>query len=158
MFTLQPSQLSPQIQAFMTTSIIFVLAVYSYDLLRYFIPSWPSWLKHFVAIPSRSDRSYTSSANNSLLEERSSSHKHPVNSLTGYMPGITVLPSPPPTYLSATPKSTVHGYQAHEPSSFHRTPPLEPPIIFIPTTGHAAGRLMNGSSQCPASLWSTILI
>ena len=116
----------------------------------------PSWLKHFVAIPS-----HTSSANDSLLEERSSSlasHKHPVNSLTGYVPGIAVLPSPLPIYLSTTPKSTVHAYQAHDPSSFHRTPPLEPPIIFISTTAHAAGRSMNGSFQCPTSLWSTILI
>lgn len=118
----------------------------------------PSWLKHFVATPSHSDRSYTSSANNSLLEERSSPHKHPVNSLTGFVPGITVLPSPPPTYLSTTPKSTVHGYQAHEPSSFHRTPPLEPPIIFIPTSGRTAGWSMNGSSQCPTFLWPSILI
>lgn len=39
MLTLQPSQLSPQIQAFMTTSTILLLAVHSYDLLRYFIPS-----------------------------------------------------------------------------------------------------------------------
>ena len=118
----------------------------------------PSWLKHFIAIPSHSDRSYTSSANNSLLEERSSSlasHKCPVNSLTGYVPGITVLPSPPPTYLSTTPKSTMHGYQAHESSSFHRTPPLGPPIIF---PKHAADRPMNGPSRCPIGLWSSILI
>ena len=39
MLTLQPSQLSLQIRTFVTTSIILVIAVYSYDLLRYFIPS-----------------------------------------------------------------------------------------------------------------------
>ena len=118
----------------------------------------PSWLKHFVAISSHSDRSYTSSANNSLLEERSSPHKHPVNSLTGFVPGITVLPTLPPTYLSTTAKSTVHEYQAHEQYSFHRTPPLEPPIIFIPTSGRTAGWSMNGSSQSPTYMWSSILI
>ena len=150
MLTLQPSQLS-QIRAFMTTSIILWYLLFTVMTcldISFLLDLLPSWLKHLVAIPSHSDRSHTSSANDSLLEERSSSlasHKCPVNPLTGYVPGITVLPSPPPTYLSTTPKSAVHGYQAHEPFSFHRTPPLEPPIIFIPTTGHAARRSMNGS-------------
>ena len=118
----------------------------------------PSWLKHFVAIPSNSDRPYTSSSpSTSLLEERSgspASHKCPVDSLTGYMPGIIVLPSPPPTYLSTTSKPTVHGYQECEPFSFNQTPPIpkkkatsfdnnmerfpalnKPPVFFSSTLG-----------------------
>ena len=117
----------------------------------------PSWLKHLVAIPSHSDRSHTSSANDSLLEERSSSlasHKCPVDSLTGYMPGIIVLPSPPPAYPPPASKLAVPAYREHGPP-FYRTPPLGPPIIF---PKHAADRPMNGSSQCPTALWSIILI
>ena len=62
----------------------------------------PSWLKHFIAIPSHSDQSYASSTNTSLLEERSSSlasHKRPINPLTEYVPGITVLVRLPPIHL-----------------------------------------------------------
>lgn len=118
----------------------------------------PSWLKHFVAIPSNSDRPYTSSSpSTSVLEERSgspASHKCPVDSLTGYMPGIIVLPSPPPAYPPPASKLAVPAYREHGPP-FYRTPPLGPPIIF---PKHAADRPMNGSSQCPTALWSIILI
>lgn len=172
-FTLQPSQLSPQIRTFLTTSIILVLAVYSHGLLRFsFLHDLlPSWLKRFVAIPSNSDRSYTSSSRNtSLLEVGSSSpvsHESPVNSLTGYVPGITVLPSPPPAFLSTPSKSAVHGYQVCEPFSFNRTSPIprqkttsfdnnterlpalhKPPIFFSSTSDmHAAYQPMKSSSQ-----------
>lgn len=131
----------------------------------------PSWLKRFVAIPSNSDQPYTSaSPNTSLLEEGSgspASHKSPVNPLTGYVPGITVLPSPPPAYLSTTSKSAVHGFQGCEPFSFNQTPPIpkekatsfdnnierfpalqKPPIFFSSTSGmHAADQPMKSSSQ-----------
>lgn len=130
--------------------------------ITFFHDFLPSWLKCFVAIPSNSDQPYTStSPNTSLLEGGSSSpasHKSPVNSLTGYVPGITMLPSLPPTYLSTTSKSAVHGDQECKPFSFNQTPPIpkekatsfdnnmeqfpalhKPPIFFSSTSGmHAA--------------------
>ena len=151
----------------------------------------PSWLKCSVAIPSSLDQTPSSSRNTSLLEEGSSSensspvsHKNPICSLTEYMPGITVLPSPSPAYLFTTSKSAVHGvvdgygYQGCEPFSYNRTPPIprvktksfegnmeglpawhDPSILFSPTTP-AAYQPMNDSSQRPTIflLWSSILI
>ena len=137
----------------------------------------PAWVKWFLATPSNSDRPYTSSSRNtSLLEERSDSpvsHKSPVHSPTGYVRGITVLPSPPPAYPFTTSKSAVHGvidvyeYQGCEPFSFNRIPPIprdktrsfednmeqlpalhEPPIIFSPTSDmRAADQPIKSSSQ-----------
>ena len=160
MLTLQPSQLS-QIRAFMTTSIILWYLLFTVMTcldISFLLDLLPSWLKHFVAIPSNSDRPYTSSSpSTSVLEERSgspASHKCPVDSLTGYMPGIIVLPSPPPAYPPPASKLAVPAYREHGPP-FYRTPPLGPPIIF---PKHAADRPMNGSSQCPTALWSIILI
>lgn len=131
----------------------------------------PSWLKRFVAIPSNSDRPDTSSSRNtSLLGEGSgspASYESPISLSIGYVPGITVLPSPPPAYLSTTSKSAVHGYQGCEPFSFNQTPPIpkekatrfdnnierlpalhRPPIFFSSTSAmHAAGQPMKSSSQ-----------
>lgn len=126
--------------------------------ITFFHDFLPSWLKRFVAIPSNSDQPYTSaSPKDSSLEGGSgspASHRSPVNSLTGYVPGITVLPSPPPTYLSTISKPTVHGYQECEPFSFNQTPPIpkkkatsfdnnmerfpalnKPPVFFSSTLG-----------------------
>ena len=131
----------------------------------------PLWLKRFVVIPSNSDRPSTSSSHNtSLLEEGNGSpvsHKSTVHLLTEYVPGITMLPSLPPVYLSTTSKSAAHGYQGCEPSSFHQTPPIpkekatcidnnmeqlpalhRPPIFFSSTSDmHAAGQPVKSSSQ-----------
>ena len=130
--------------------------------ITFFYDFLPSWFKCFFPIPSNSDQPYTSaSPNTSLLEGGSgspASHKSPVNLLTGYMPGITMLPSLPPTYLSTTFKSAVHGYQECKPFSFNQTLPIpkekatsfdnnmeqfpalhKPPIFFSSTSGmHAA--------------------
>ena len=131
----------------------------------------PLWLKCFVAIPSNSDWPYTSSSpNTSLLEEgsgSSASHKSPVNLLTGYVPGITMLPSPPSAYLSTISKSAMHGYQGCEPFSFNQTPPIpkgkatsfdnnmerlpalhRPPSFFSSTSDmYSAGQPMKSLSQ-----------
>ena len=111
----------------------------------------PSWVKHLIGTTSDSDWSHTSSERNTSPQE--ASHQFPVNS--GYVPETIVLPDPPPTYLTSTVHRGVdNGYQEYEPP-LHRTPPLGPPIIF---PKHAADRPMNGSSQCPTGLWSSILI
>lgn len=133
----------------------------------------PSWLKRFVAVSSNSDQTSSSSRNTSLLEEGNSSpvsHKSTVHSLTEHVPGITVLPSPPPVYLSTTSKSAVLGYQRCEPFSLNQTPPIpkeratsfdktmkrlpalyKPPIFFSSTSGmHAADQQMKiGPSISP---------
>ena len=62
--------------------------------------------------------------------------------------------SPPTAYPPPASKLAVPAYREHGPP-FYRTPLLGPPIIF---PKHAADRPMNGSSQCPTSLWSIILI
>ena len=120
----------------------------------------PSWLKRFVAVSNNSDQTSSSSRNTSLLEGNSSpvSHKSTVHLLTEYVPGITVLPSPPPIYLSTTSKSAVLGYQRYKPFSLNQTLPIpkeratnfdktmkqlpalyKPPIFFSSTSGmHAA--------------------
>ena len=164
MLTLRPSLLSTATSGIWDYQDYLALAIhimacldilFLYDLL-------PSWLKRFVAIPSNSDQPSTSSSRNtSLLGEGSGSPVScgsPVNSLTGYVPGITVLPSPSPACLSTTPKPAVHEYRAYEPPPFHQTLPLEPLIISIHTSGHIAGRSMNGSPQYPTFLWYSILI
>ena len=136
----------------------------------------PAWVKWFFTTPSNPDRPYTSSSCNTSSQEEGScspvSHKSPVNSLTGYVPGITVLPSPPPASSFTASKSAVHqkvdvcGYQGCEPFSFNRTPSIprertsfdnkmerfpalhEPPIIFSPTSNmHAADQPIKGSSK-----------
>lgn len=122
----------------------------------------PSWVKRLIATTSDSDQSYTSpSRNTSLQEEEGSSspasRQSPINSTTGYVPGITVLPSSPPAYPFTTSKSAVHEevdvneYQSFEPFSLNRTPPIpkergskgnkdglptrhEPLISFSPTS------------------------
>ena len=129
----------------------------------------PSWFKRFVAITINLDRPDTSSSRNtSLLAEGSGSpvsYESPVNPLTGYVPGITVLPSPPLAYLPPTSKSAVHGYQGCEPCSFHQIPPipkekaisfdnnmerlpsLNRPSIFSSSSDmHDAGQPMKSSS------------
>ena len=126
----------------------------------------PSWVKRLIDIPSNSRRPcMSSSRNTSLWEEESNSpasRQNSMNSPPVHVPGITVLPSepptyPPPIYPPPTSKSAVHGYREYESPPFHRTPPLEPPIIFI-SVSDAADRSMNGSSRCPTALWSSILI
>lgn len=143
---------SPQLQSFVTTYIILVLvatlmACLGISSLHHLLPFW---VKRFTT-RSVSDQPYTSSERNTSPQE--ASHQSPVNS--GYVPEIIVLPDPPPAYLtSAVHRGVDDGYQEYEPP-FHRTPPLNPPIIF---PKHAADRPMDGSSQCPTSLWSSILI
>ena len=75
-----------------------------------------------------------------------------------HVPGITVLPSPSPAYLSTTPKSAVHGYRAYESLPSHQAPPLEPLIVFMPTSRHITDRSVNGFFQHPVSLWNSLLI
>lgn len=122
----------------------------------------PSWVRRLIDIPSDSRRPYVSSSRNtSLWEEESNSSASRQNTMslsTVHVPGITVLPSLPPTYPPPTLKAAVHGYREYKPPPFHWTPPLEPPIIFISTSGHAADQSINGSSRCPTALWSSLLI
>ena len=110
----------------------------------------PSWVKRLIGNTSDLDRPYTSSERNTFLQE--ASHQVPVNS--GYVPEIIVLPDPPPAYLTSTVRWSVDDeYQECEPQ-FHQTPPLNPPIVF---PRHVADRPMNGLSQFPTALWSSIL-
>ena len=85
----------------------------------------PSWLKHFVAIPSP-DRSYTSSPRNiSMPEGRGSpaSHRNSVNSRTGYVSGTLDLPCP--AHLPMLSKSAMDDeYCMWKPFSYNPTPPL----------------------------------
>ena len=119
----------------------------------------PSWVKRLIDIPSDSRRPYMSSSRNtSLWEEESNSpalRQKSMNSPPVHVPGITVLPSEPPTYPPPTSKSALHGYREYESPPFHRTPPLEPPIIFI-STSDAADRSMNGSSRGALLLCSLV--
>ena len=121
----------------------------------------PSWMKRLIDIPSVLHRPYVSSSRNtSLWEEESNlpTSRQNSDSPTMHVPGVIVLPSPPPTYPPPISRPAVHGYQEYKQPPFYQTPPLEPPIIFISTSGRTASWSMNGSSQCPTSLWSSILI
>ena len=129
----------------------------------------PAWLKWFFDTQSNSDQPYTSSSRNTSPQGEGSRspapHQSPIN--PWYVPGITMLPSPPPAYPFTTSQSAAHGgvnvygYQECEPFSFNRTSPIprekatsldndlhEPPIIFSPTSDmHAADQPMKSSSQ-----------
>lgn len=111
----------------------------------------PSWARHLIGTMSDSDRPCTSSERNTSPQE--AWHQVPVD--FGYAPETILLPDPPPTYLTSNVHRGVsNGYQEYEPP-FHRTPPLDPPIIFLK---HAADRSINGLSQRPIALWYIILI
>ena len=120
-----------------------------------------SWMKRLTDIPSNLHQPYVSSSRHtSLWEEESNlptSHQNS-DSPTMHVPEVIVLPSLPPTYPPPISRPAVHGYQEYKQPPFHQTPPLEPLIISIHTSGHIAGRSMNGSPQYPTVLWYSILI
>ena len=118
----------------------------------------PSWVKQLIDIPRNSRQPCMSSSRSKSLGEEESdllaSCQNTVDSPPVHVPAV--LPNEPPTYPPPTSKPAVHGYREYELPSFHRTPPLEPPIVFI--SSDAADRSVNGLSQYPTTLWSIVLI
>lgn len=64
----------------------------------------PFWVKHLLTTMGNSDQPYTRSLRNTSLQRER--NRSPASE---YVPGITVLPSPPPSYLFTASKSAMHG-------------------------------------------------